>query len=280
MNQSPDVSSERGPLEPASAKTNYYSSGTWDEFFFNHQRNDIMLPVEKAILKVQQLRNLASSTHSRAEAEAAIAAASKLILENQLSEEELRIKEGSNAEPIDMSEDNIIYESGRITPWKYYLCLGLAEFQGCYALNCHVRGGKSHRKINRIRLIGRKSDVVVALFMMEYITSEIDRLVNIYQPAIQRGVSVERLSFCLGAAQGIISKMNEEKRVIMKTATSTALVHLGNRVENAEQAFKDKNPHMRIGRSSYQSKAQVSTDHHKMGFEQGKKIQMNKGLPE
>ena len=233
--------------------------------------------IQKVIAKIQQLRKISESTHSKAEKETTIALAAKLIAEYQLSEAEVAVKENVNEE-IDLTNEHIIYETGRSTPWKMELVFSLAKLNGLFAYSSQIRHSTTHKRATRYRVIGRISDIEIARYMFDYLVSTIQELVNEFVPtAKQRGVNPARESWCLGCVRGFIAKMNAEREKVNQTATSTALVFIGNKAKEAEEAFKGANKSIVWGKRQA-SKAQVTADTFYSGYRKGQTLTVNPGM--
>ncbi len=235
----------------------------------------------KVIGKINALRKIADSTHSKAEKETCMTLAAKLIAEHQLSEAELAVKDSSLGEPIDLDSESIIYESGRINQWKSELACGIAALNGLFIMNAQVRNDTSHRLGNRYRVIGRKSDVEIALYMMAYLQTMIADLGYDYVPTgrdTKRGVNPERESWCLGCVRGYLKKMNDAKDAVNKAATSTALVFIGNKVLEAKTAYMAKAGITKMGKSNYRSHAQRNEETFASGFRKGQTLSVTQGL--
>ena len=233
--------------------------------------------LQKIISRVNQLRAISRSTHSKAEAETTLALAAKLIAEYQLSEAQIEAETGKTDDPIDLESEHIIYESGRITPWKSELSVGIAKLNGLFIYNALVRGVESHRKRTRYRIIGKKSNIAIAMYMWQYLLDEISQLVNDYVPGgKKRGVNPEKESWCLGCVRGFLDKMNREKQQAMQQATSTAMVLVSNQAKEAEEAFLTKTG-ISIRKNTYQSKARV-TDTFYSGYRKGQTLSVNPGM--
>lgn len=233
--------------------------------------------IQKIIARIQQLRAISQSTHSKAEAETTLQIAAKLIAEYQVSEAELQAS-GKGDDTIDLDSESIIYESGRLRQWKHELARGIANLIGLFIYNAIVRNAKTHRKGNRYRIIGRKSDVEIALYMMSYLVSEIERLVVNYIPVGQhRGINPERESWSLGCVHGFLTKMQDERDAVNKTATSTALIFIGNKAKEAENAWKVKTGN-RLSQNNYKPQGQCNYDTFQAGYQQGQKFSINAGL--
>lgn len=233
--------------------------------------------LQKVIARINQLRAISKSTHSKAEAETTLALASKLIAEYQLSEATIEMESGKTDDPIDLDGEHIIYETGRLVQWKSELALGIAELNGLFLYNAVVRGQESHRKQTRYRIIGKRSNIAIAMYMWEYLVNEISSLVDDYVPGgKKRGVNPERESWCLGCVRGFMAKMRAERQEVMKQATSTALVFVGNQAKEAEDAFKKKTG-IKLVPSGYKPKGQI-TDTYNSGYRKGQTLSVNQGL--
>lgn len=236
---------------------------------------------EKVIGKINALRKIADSTHSKAEKETCMQLAAKLIAEHQLEEAELAVTQGNTGEPIDLETESIIYESGRINQWKSELAVGIAELNGLFILNAQIRNAETHRKGNRYRVIGRQSDVEIALYMMAYLTEMIANLSYDYVPGgrdKKRGVNPERESWSLGCVRGYLAKMKAQKDAVNKAATSTALVFIGNKALEAEQAYMTKHKIKKMGVSTYRPQGQRNADAEASGYRKGQTLTVNQGL--
>ncbi len=231
--------------------------------------------VSKIIARIQALRNLSKSTHSQGERETTAALAQKLIIEYQLEESQLELKTGEKGEPIDLDSESIIYESGRLSAWKSELAIGVAKLQGLFLYNAVIRHEKTHRKGNRYRVLGRKSDVEIGIYVFGYLLNEIKYLVDTYRPSYKRGVDPERESFALGCVRGYMSKMQAEKTALL-SANSTAMVLVSNRAKEAEIAFKEKTGIV-LSKSTYRSQSKI-TDSFNSGFREGRNISVKQGM--
>lgn len=232
----------------------------------------------KIIARIQQLRAISKSTHSRAEAETTLRLAAKLIAEYQLSEAELEVSNQPVDDPIDLNTESIIFESGRIRLWKATLANKLAALNGLFIYNAIVRGGKSHRKVNRLRVIGRNSDVAIAMYMMDYLTKEIEYLAEDAVPSREkRGLNPSRESWCLGCVDGFISKMEAERAVVNQNATSSALVFIGNKAEEAKRLWSDGGKKTLVP-VKYTPHGKNNPNTYSAGFKRGQTLSVNAGL--
>lgn len=236
---------------------------------------------QKVIGKINAIRKIADSTHSKAEKETCMQLAAKLIAEHQLSEAELAVTQGNNGEPIDLETESIIYESGRVNQWKSELAQRIAGLNGLFIMNAQVRNDKTHRLGNRYRVIGRRSDVEIALYMMTYLTTMITDLSYDYVPGgkdRKRGVNPERESWSLGCVRGYIAKMQAEKDAVNKAATTTALVFIGNKVEEAKTAYMQKAGIKKMGTSNYRPQGRTHEEALASGYKKGQTLNVNQGL--
>jgi len=241
-----------------------------------------MADIAKIILRIQQLRALGKSTHSRAEAESTMAIAAKLIAEHQISEAQLESEGNKSDDEMFLDQDsdfNVVYECGRSVPWKADLAWGLAKLNGVYMLQFSgIRNATSHRQGKRYRAFGRKSDIEITKYMFEYMSTVISELVQDYfGKGSKRGVNPERESWCLGCVRGFLAKMNAEKESVLRSSASTAMVLVSNRTQEAKTALQSANPKMRV-RTIAASQAQRSADHYNSGFRKGQTLSVNKGL--
>jgi hypothetical protein len=240
--------------------------------------------IQKIIARINQLRALGKSTHSKAECEATMAAAAKLIAEYQLSEAVIESELGK-PNPQDeiftdqQSDWNVVYEAGRTTAWKGELVGGLAKLNGLYLLVFSgIRGERSHRQGSRWRVFGRKSDIEITKYMFEYLSKVIHDLSFDYVPVGRgRGVNPERESWALGCVRGFVAKMTQERDAVMRTATSSAMVLVGNRVDEAKNALLQSDRNLRIA-SRAGSKAQRDKELFDSGFRKGQTLSVNRGM--
>lgn len=233
--------------------------------------------LQKIIARVNQLRAISKSTHSRHEAETTAALAAKLIAEYQVSEAQIETELGKSDDPLDLENEHIVYETGRTTPWKARLVWGLADLNGVYAYVSHIRHATTHKQGARYRIIGRVSDIEITKYMFEYLVSTISELVNDYVPSgNKRGVNPERESWCLGAVDGFISKMKSERDAVMRQATSQAMVLVSQKREEAKTKFLAKSK-LKM-RNVAASKAQVNADTYGSGYRKGQTLSVNKGI--
>ena len=234
--------------------------------------------LQKIIARINQLRAISKSTHSRAESETTAALAAKLIAEYQLSEAQIEAETGKTNDPLDLDGEHIIYETARQTEWKRQLAIGLADLNGLFIYNSPVRGVQSHRKQTRWRIVGKVSAIQIAQYMWAYLTSTISELADDYVPPTnKRGVNPDRESWCLGAVRGFLDKMRAAKKEALQLSTSSAMVLVNNAAKDAEQAFLKKTGIV-LRYEKHVSNAQTRADMYQSGYKRGGQISVNQGM--
>lgn len=234
--------------------------------------------ISKIIARINQLRAISKSTHSRAESETTAALAAKLIAEYQLSEATIEAESGKTDDPLDLDGEHIIYETSRNTEWKYQLAHGLADLNGLFIYNAQVRSAETHRRKSRYRIIGKRSAIAITQYMWSYLTETITELADQFVPPTRkRGVNPDRESWCLGAVRGFLDKMNAAKREAVQQSTSAAMVLVNNAARDAQTAFV-KHTGIRFTYSKHSSSAGGVSDMYNSGYRQGGKLNVNPGM--
>jgi len=192
------------------------------------------MSVSTIVEKVQKLLALSKSSNMN-EAMAAAAAANKLIDQYRLSTADLEA-ETEVKEPIE-EDEGYIYESGKVTAWKYSLMMILKEHYGLHLWNdCHWNTG---RQVSRYRLIGRKSDITIAKYMFSWLTAEATRL----STALGKGMGrVYIASWCQGFVAGIKEQLKLSRGEAEKGASANAIVHINARSAEAQAFLKALRP--------------------------------------
>jgi hypothetical protein len=197
------------------------------------------------IAKIQKLRRLSTSNNVH-EAAAAAAAADKLIQEHGLEEAQLQADGESGERP---SEDEQPFGDwhGRTPQWQLRLAIGLLRHYDCasYRNNTWSSGRTT------LHVIGRPSDVASARYMYLWLSLEVERLAQ-----GERGNGRSYInSFRHGAVQGVLNAMYVSKRDARHAAetenkvSSTALVLIDSRADEAKRALETKHLDLRTGRS-------------------------------
>lgn len=197
------------------------------------------------IEKVQKLLALSKSQNAN-EAAAAAAAANRLIDQYRLSEADLEI--AGQAEELLDEDDSYIYESGKVTPWKVSLVRVLADHYGLSYWNDNYY--PEGRKVSRYKLVGRKSDIVVARYMFSWLLLECQRLSD--QHAKGQG-RIYVASYCRGFVAGVAEQLRGSREEAKKTASTSAIIKLDSRAKEAEEFMYRLHNNLRVVKSKSQS---------------------------
>jgi hypothetical protein len=222
-------------------------------------------PLDSIISKINKLRSLATSSNIN-EANAATAAANKLIDSYRLSEADLT--EETDGLTFD---ETYIYETGKVTAWKNHLIHILAKHYGLAVLNdAHRPGG---RQVSRFKLIGRKSDIEIGRYMFAWLTSECTRLA---EPMKGSG-RVAIASYCLGFVYGVGEQLEASRKQVVAENHSTGLVKLEARQAEAKKFMHDSIDGLR----TVKSKSAARHDHHAFssGKSAGASMHLGSALP-
>jgi hypothetical protein len=231
--------------------------------------SDIM---SKVIARVVHLRKLAAGNTNIHEANAAAAAADKLIQEHRLSQAEL---EASGNAPSDPMHSVKLHEGGRRTAWRETLLWALSGHYGCSWFMNHGRSFSSGREKRSLdyTLVGRQSDVEIVVYMFSWLTEEIERLCRWHSGGKGTGYARAWLD---GAAIGVRDTFRARAAEMKAKEVSTAMVLLDNRSKEAETYKYAKNPGLKkvaavAGGRDYSAREQ--------GYKVGREIQIKEGLP-
>jgi hypothetical protein len=225
------------------------------------------MSIENIISKVQKLLALSKSSNAN-EAAAAANAANKLIDQYRLSVADLS-EDSAEIDPM-MEDSGVVYETGRIVPWKQSLVVTLARHYGCATFISAVY--PMGRKVSRFKLVGRKSDIAIVNYMFSYLSAECARLCE--KEAHGKG-KVFANSYCSGFVAGIRQQLQESRKEAEKEATGTAIVAINNRQKEASEfMYKLHNLKSSKGHSS----AQTDFRAFNAGLQQGRNTHLGAGL--
>lgn len=219
------------------------------------------------IEKVSKLLRLANSTSAN-EAAVATAQANRLIDKYRISEIDLEM----TSEVVEGPEEDqdYVYQTGRLIPWKHHLLSILVKHYGlAYFNSAHYPEG---RKVTRFKLIGRKSDMAIAKYMFTWLMTECQRLSDLH--AKGKG-HVYVFSYCEGFVCGIEEQLKLSRAEIKKEASSAAMVKLDNRAVEAN-AFMRQQYNLRRGASS--SHARIDGSGFSAGKEKGTSFHLGKAM--
>jgi Protein of unknown function (DUF2786) len=189
-----------------------------------------MSDIQRIIEKVQKLRKLARSDNIH-EAEAAAAAADRLIQEHGLAEAQLEAQGQQVAEPV--AEDATPLAAWhRASTWQRILASGLIRHYDCATYlywdykNCNSVGNPALAQ----KVIGRASDIALVRYMWSWLSVEIERLAQLHKGNGRSWLD----SFRRGAVNGVLNKLFENKQKVRDEAAAKAKV--------AEEILKVVNP--------------------------------------
>lgn len=196
--------------------------------------------LKKVLERVAKLRALATSQNAH-EAAAAAAAAAKIIDEYRLSEAEIEsAMDAKDREPVMNEQDPLITSSERstvIAQWKHHLASYLGQHFGVYVLRDKAgRGGQ-----DKVIITGRPSDVQVVRYFYSWLSEEVERLAKkasqeLFEQTGRKGGTAYSITYKNGVVRGIGIQLQAMKRATRPTQTSTALVALDSRLEEAKKA--------------------------------------------
>jgi hypothetical protein len=202
--------------------------------------------LDKIVDKLRKLQAHAESAEkigSQAEAEAFAARFQELLLKHKLSLSDIEVETEEANEPVDrFTVDYAKYASqaepiptGRRVIWMQDLASIVAKAHFCRIL--------VHRGSTRITLVGRKSDALVAEFMLVTLVRTAVRLVRKEYTVAKRERPHDDLrGFNVSFLEAFIARLRErfeEGRRTASVSTSTALVRI-NRAESAVITYMER----------------------------------------
>lgn len=196
-----------------------------------------MSNLHSIIERVHKLISLSRNANAN-EAAAAAAIANRLIDQYRLSKADLEMH-AETVEPIE-EDTGYIYESGRINPWKVYLIDVLVNHYGLTHWN--DTDYTSGRKVTRIKVIGRKTDITIVKYMFAWLMSECQRLADL--EAKGKG-HVFVGSYCMGFVQGISLQLKNSRIEAQKEASTAAIVKIDARSREAQSFMYKLRPNLR-----------------------------------
>lgn len=225
------------------------------------------MSTQDIIEKVQKLLALSKSSNAN-EAAAAAAAANRLIDQHRLSEADLETQE--TIEGIEEDVDTV-YETGKITRWKNHLLNVLTTHYGLTFWNDAT--WSTGRQYTRYRLVGRKSDITITRYMFAWLSGECTRLSTLH------GTGKGRIwigSYCDGFVNGVAEQLRLSRVEAKKTATSSAIVKIDARQEEANLALARMHPNL-VFKKNY-SLHHVNHQAKELGTQAGRSIHLGKAM--
>lgn len=229
--------------------------------------------LQAVIAKVAKLRALAKNNSSANEAQAAAAAADRLIQEYRIAEAQIESESGPKEEGLESKEALSV---GKRSVWKERILGALVNNYECmwYISNSYVHeNGKASKKIS-YKVVGRKSDIELVEYMYAWIVGELERLCKANHKG--KGLSVA-LSFYEGAAAGFHKALLDAKEASKVQATSSALVVLEKRKEQARDWIQSNVGRLGKAKSLAGSRAAGSDAWHD-GYKAGLTLNAPKGM--
>lgn len=193
------------------------------------------------IEKIQKLLALSKGNNMN-EAMVATAIANKLIDEHRLSEAEL----STDFDPM-IQDDESLYVTGRVIPWKNSLACQLAKHYGCVIINVLNPRSKSKRKVSNYKLVGKKSDVEVTKYMFSWLLGKCQQLSN--ENAKGKG-HIYVSSYCMGFVSGVMSQLSTSRLQAQDGASSAAIVAINSRVEESMAFLRKNKSNLKEGKSN------------------------------
>lgn len=229
-----------------------------------------MSNVNPIIDRVKKLLALAASPNNAAEAANAARIANQLIDQYRISEAELENNVDAVIEPF---EDDLepVYMTGKVQPWKERLVQVISKHYGCaYWLSYSYPEG---RRITSYRLCGKRNDLAIVKYMYAWLLLECQRLSD--REAKGQG-RIYVASYCMGFVIGIKDQLALSRSEVQKTATSTAMVLIDSRFEEASNALSDLHPELRMIKSK--SASRYNGTAFSQGQDRGKAIHLGTSL--
>jgi hypothetical protein len=213
-------------------------------------------PAERAIA----LQRLAERAGTPAEAEAAARA-----LSNHLAKHQLQLAEVESEEAPTLSTEPVV-SGQRIAIWRYNLIIALGRLYGAAPFldvsypdgRARRRGRKQRRKLRAVRLCGRPADLERVVALYRQLGADVERL--------GREHDGDRRSFRMGFVAGLVASAAEGLSAAQEGASSTAMVHVGGRYDDALEHLR-KRTGVGAPRTSYVDACQ---DSYALGYQEGK----------
>lgn len=229
-----------------------------------------MSNLSDVIEKVKKLLALSKSSNAN-EAATAASVANRLIDEFRLSEADVA---GNHSESDPMvRDDQYVYETGRVIPWKSRLVVTLASHYGCAVFNDTHYNNTKRRKVSRYKLLGRKSDIQIVQYMFAWLSSECSRISDLEAKGMGK---VFVFSYCNGFVAGIGEQLHLSRKAAEKEATSNAIVKINARLDEANDFMKQTYPNLRMEKSYGHSR--LNTDAYSAGQSKGRSLHLGSAL--
>jgi hypothetical protein len=230
---------------------------------------------EKAITKIQQLLNLAKSTHSLEEQSTAFAMAQQIAERYKLSMAEVEANggRGSPKEEIKIS-GKPLYEGIRSILWKSNLAWHLCTLNDCkFYYTYENRFGKSH---TLFMMAGRESDMEIIRYMFNSIVSQIEIFCKEAMSLNKGSGKTYSNNFKLAAVSAVANRLTIAKQEVRKEYAGTAALVLVN--QRSEEVTTWVSQNMKLKKVSSNYNTGFDPDGMADGAAAGNKVSLNKGL--
>ena len=224
---------------------------------------------DSILLRIKKL--LAMTTERGATPEEAATAAAKaqqLLMEHNLSMAAVEEAGGEKGENVGKHTYDMTDGKDQSLHWRRSLLNVVVRYNFCKLIT-NVDGLD-----RRTAIIGKKSNVEVAIYIYEHVQREIHKMAKAYQKLQSFNKSMFYTSFCLGAVNTILERLkNQEEQMTKANPKANALV-----VVNTQQlstVTKQYFPILGKGRAMPSVKR---ADGYELGKREAKNISLNKGL--
>lgn len=242
-----------------------------------------MSKIDKILEKIRKLMNLQQSAEelgNEGEAKAAAAGISRLLLEYNLS-----LNDVPDSEKLDnpvVAEDLPIKRSVP-GPWFESLVVVCCKYNFCRPLAISSFNQRTSRyKRESVRVVGRKKNVEIVLYLVSFLENAFTVAGRRQYPAYRRDTLIRlgrtpktepmyMRSFLAGACYGLREKFEEQQGQVASDTDITALV------KTSDSEIDDFLKGEKIG-TARGSKADVDKDILRQGMEAGRNVEIHKGI--
>jgi hypothetical protein len=229
-----------------------------------------MKTLPEIIEQIKKLQALSTSSNIN-EAYAATQAANKLIDKYRLTQADLEDSSTPTIDPIEQDTD-YLYTSGRITNWRVMLVGILCHHYGVAHYNDITRGDNG-RKLTRLRMVGRKSDMEIVSYMNTWLSFECERLAKTDVVGLGR-VSIS--SYQEGFVSGIKEQLRLSREALRAESSCTAMVKIDSRLQEARTGMYNMVPGLR--KTTGSSQRQINQQAFNAGVSRGKSMHLGSNL--
>ncbi len=232
----------------------------------------------KIIEKITKLLDLANSSSFDGEITAARRAAAKLLIQYNLTEEEMRIN--GNLDTNILIED-VGTKHKKVDVTDTFLFQYICNFNGVYLLRITSKrpkyGLRNESTEGRWRLIGTNSNIEISKYMFELIRHQIYELTVEYFKNIRGSKGAVKLknSYRLGLVDGVNSNLIKLKKDSMTYANEVGLVVVDNAIINLNNAINFYKKEHTVVNVNIKSN---TYDSYNIGYNDKDKISLRKGI--